>query len=40
MEPGNDDWLLPVHLLPAIYWLRLHAVKTMAYKGEFPLETP
>ncbi len=19
---GNEDWLLPVHLVPAIYWLR------------------
>lgn len=40
---GNDDWLLPLHLLPAIYWLRLEDVTKLEgsiWEALQPLEIP
>ena len=41
--PGSDDWLLPVHLVPAIYWLRLEDVTKLdgsIWEALEPLEIP
>ncbi|CAK8997745.1 unnamed protein product [Durusdinium trenchii] len=40
---GNEDWLLPVHLLPAVYWLRLEDATKLEgsiWEALPPLEIP
>eukprot|EP00913_Durusdinium_trenchii_P027513 g25803.t1 len=44
-SPGtsNEDWLLPVHLLPAVYWLRLEDATKLEgsiWEALPPLEIP
>ncbi|CAE7331467.1 PIP5K8 [Symbiodinium natans] len=40
---GTDEWLLPIHLQPAIYWLRLEDVTELEgsiWPRVDPLELP